>query len=156
MAYWLMKSEPEVFGIDHLAQQQQSLWDGVRNYQARNFMRQMQVGDTALFYHSNCKIPAIVGVMRISRAGYPDPTQFDPDSPYYDPKSTVDQPRWTAVDVAFVEKWAQPLSLQALKAMPELADLALVKKGNRLSLMPLTETEWHAVMQTANAQSATL
>lgn len=147
MAYWLMKSEPEVFGIDHLQQRGRWLWDGVRNYQARNFLRQMQVGDLALFYHSNCKVPAVVGLMRIVRAGYADPTQFEPDNKYYDPKSTLDAPRWTAVDVEFVQRWSELISLQQLKALPELADLALVKKGNRLSLMPMTDAEWQAVLR---------
>lgn len=147
MAYWLMKSEPDTFGIDHLQQRGRWLWDGVRNYQARNFLRQMQVDDLALFYHSNCKIPAVVGTMRICRAGYADPTQFEPDSPYYDPKSTLDNPRWTAVDVEFMQKWPVAISLQQLKQVPALADLALVKKGNRLSLMPMSEAEWQAVLQ---------
>lgn len=151
MAYWLMKSEPDTFGIDHLQQRGQWLWDGVRNYQARNFLRQMQVDDLALFYHSNCKVPAVVGLMRICRSSYPDPTQFEPDSHYYDPKSSLDHPRWTAVDVEFVEKFAQPIALQDLKQRPELADLALVKKGNRLSLMPMTQREWQAVLQQQQA-----
>lgn len=147
MAYWLMKSEPDTFGIDHLQQRGSWLWDGVRNYQARNFLRQMQVGDLALFYHSNCKIPAVVGMMRICRAGYADPTQFEPENKYYDPKSTLDAPRWTAVDVEFVQKWQTPVPLHTLRQLPELADLALVKTGNRLSLMPMTAAEWHAVLQ---------
>ncbi len=146
MAYWLMKSEPETFGIEHLKARGTALWDGVRNYQARNYMRQMAVGDQALFYHSNCKIPGIVGQMTIARAGYPDPTQFNPEHHYYDPKSPADNPRWTGVDVKFGEIWAKQIPLEELKTMPELADLALVRKGNRLSLMPLTEAEWQAIM----------
>jgi predicted RNA-binding protein with PUA-like domain len=148
MAYWLMKSEPDTFGIHHLQARGTALWDGVRNYQARNFMRQMQAGDQALFYHSNCKIPAIVGQMTIVRGGanYPDPTQFDPEHHYYDPKSTLDQPRWTGVDVQFGCVWAQPLSLHQLRFVPELEQLALLRKGNRLSLMPLTASEWQAIM----------
>lgn len=146
MAYWLMKSEPSVFGIDHLAERGVALWDGVRNYQARNFLRQMQVGDTAFFYHSNCDVPGIVGLMTIAREGYPDPTQFDPEHKYYDPKSPADNPRWTGVDVKFVEKFAETLPLSELKEMPELADLALVRKGNRLSLMPVDEAQWGAML----------
>ena len=146
MAYWLMKSEPSVFGIDHLAERGVALWDGVRNYQARNFLRQMQVGDTAFFYHSNCDVPGIVGLMTIAREGYPDPTQFDPEHKYYDPKSPADNPRWTGVDVKFVEKFAETLPLSVLKEMPELADLALVRKGNRLSLMPVDEAQWGAML----------
>lgn len=151
MAYWLMKSEPETFGIDHLQQRGTALWDGVRNYQARNFLRQMKVGDQAFFYHSNCKVPGIVGLMRIHKAGYADPTQFNPEHHYYDPKSTVDNPRWTGVDVEFVEKWPEVLSLTALREIPELADLALVRKGNRLSLMPVTDAQWQAIL-TAHQQ----
>jgi len=146
MAYWLMKSEPETFGIEHLKARGVALWDGVRNYQARNYLRQMAVGDQALFYHSNCKIPGIVGQMTIARAGYPDPTQFNPEHHYYDPKSPIDNPRWTGVDVKFGEIWTKQIPLEELKIMPELADLALVRKGNRLSLMPLTEAEWQAIM----------
>ena len=146
MAYWLMKSEPSVFGIDHLAQRQVALWDGVRNYQARNFLRQMKNGDLAFFYHSNCKVAGIVGLMRIAREGYADPTQFDPEHKYYEPKSSLDNPRWTGVDVEFVQKFEQTLSLTELKAMPELADLALVRQGNRLSLMPVSEAQWQAIL----------
>jgi predicted RNA-binding protein with PUA-like domain len=146
MAYWLMKSEPSVFGIDHLAQRQVALWDGVRNYQARNFLRQMKNGDLAFFYHSNCKVAGIVGLMRIAKEGYDDPTQFDPEHKYYDPKSTLDKPRWTGVDVEFIEKFNDTLSLTELKKMPELADLALVRQGNRLSLMPVSEAQWQAIL----------
>lgn len=146
MAYWLMKSEPEVFGIDHLAERGVALWDGVRNYQARNFLRQMKTGDQAFFYHSNCKEPGIVGLMTIAREGYADPTQFDPEHKYYDPKSPADNPRWTGVDVAFGEKFKATLSLTTLKTLPELAELALVRKGNRLSLMPVTERQWQLIL----------
>ena len=146
MAYWLMKSEPSVFGIDHLAQRQVALWDGVRNYQARNFLRQMQIGDQAFFYHSNCKVAGIVGLMTIARAGYADPTQFDPEHKYYDPKSKIDNPRWTGVDVQFVEKFHDILSLTTLKTLPELAELALVRQGNRLSLMPVSEAQWQVIL----------
>ena len=147
MAYWLMKSEPSVFGIEHLAQQGVALWDGVRNYQARNFLRQMKKGDMAFFYHSNCKVAGIVGLMRIARVGYADPTQFDPEHKYFEPKSTLDNPRWTGVDVEFVQKFEQTLSLTELKAMPELGDLALVRQGNRLSLMPVSEAQWNVILR---------
>jgi predicted RNA-binding protein with PUA-like domain len=146
MAYWLMKSEPSVFGIDHLIDRKVALWDGVRNYQARNFLRQMQKGDLAFFYHSNCEVPGIVGLMRIAKEGYPDPTQFDPEHKYFDPKSTADNPRWTGVDVEFVEKFNGTLSLAELKTLPELAELALVRKGNRLSLMPVSEEQWRVML----------
>lgn len=147
MAYWLMKSEPSVFGIEHLAQQGVALWDGVRNYQARNFLRQMKKGDMAFFYHSNCKVAGIVGLMRIACEGYADPTQFDPEHKYFEPKSTLDNPRWTGVDVEFVQKFEQTLSLTELKAMPELGDLALVRQGNRLSLMPVSEAQWNVILR---------
>ncbi len=147
MAYWLMKSEPSVFGIDHLIDRKVALWDGVRNYQARNFLRQMQKGDMAFFYHSNCEVPGIVGLMRIAKEGYADPTQFDPEHKYFDPKSTADNPRWTGVDVEFVEKFHGTLSLTALKTLPELAELALVRKGNRLSLMPVSEEQWRVMLE---------
>ncbi|RZU47822.1 putative RNA-binding protein with PUA-like domain [Fluviicoccus keumensis] len=146
MAYWLMKSEPSVFGIDHLIDRKVALWDGVRNYQARNFLRQMQKGDLAFFYHSNCEVPGIVGLMRIAKEGYPDPTQFDPEHKYFDPKSPADNPRWTGVDVEFVEKFSGTLSLADLKTLPELAELALVRKGNRLSLMPVSEEQWQVML----------
>ncbi len=146
MAYWLMKSEPEAFGIDHLQQRGKSLWDGVRNYQARNFLRQMKVGDQAFFYHSNCKVPGIVGVMNIVQGGYPDPTQFNPGHRYYDPKSTLDKPRWTGVDVEFVEKWPDILPLSTLRQIPELEQLPLLQKGSRLSLMPVTAAQWNIIL----------
>ncbi len=145
MAYWLMKSEPEVFGIQHLREQKTALWDGVRNYQARNFIRTMQVGDTAFFYHSNCKVPGIVGLMRICTAPYPDPTQFNPEHKYFDPKSLPSNPRWTGIDVAYMEHKTSTLSLDALRQIPALHDLALVRKGNRLSLMPLTDSQYAAI-----------
>ena len=148
MAYWLMKSEPNAFSIDDLAQVKVEPWDGVRNYQARNMMRdQMQAGDLAFFYHSNCKIPAIVGIMKIIKAGYVDDTAFDPDEKYFDPKSKPDNPRWYRVDVEFIEKFAQEISLHILKQQPELADLALVKKGNRLSIMPIAEQQWQFILK---------
>ena len=147
MAYWLMKSEPETFGIEHLKARGTALWDGVRNYQARNFLRQMVAGDEALFYHSNCKVPGIVGQMTIGRGGYPDPTQFNPEHHYYDPKATVENPRWTGVDVSFGEIWDTMISLEQLRNMPELADLALVRRGNRLSLMPVSTAQWQAILR---------
>lgn len=149
MQYWLMKSEPDVFGIDDLAARpkQTEPWDGVRNYQARNMMRdQMQVGDRVFFYHSNCKEPGIVGIMQVVRAGYPDPTAFDPEAKYYDPKSDPDNPRWYLVDVKFVRKLKRTITLQELKQAPALAQMPLVRKGNRLSVMPVSEREWEAVL----------
>jgi predicted RNA-binding protein with PUA-like domain len=149
MNYWLMKSEPDVFGIDHLERRpnQTEPWDGVRNYQARNMMRdQMQAGDLAFFYHSNCDEPGIVGIMEIARAGYPDPTQFDPESKYFDPKSDPDQPRWFLVDVKFKRRLKRTISLSELKSQPELAELAVVRKGNRLSINPVSRQEWEFIL----------
>ncbi|HEX5515761.1 MAG TPA: EVE domain-containing protein [Gammaproteobacteria bacterium] len=149
MNYWLMKSEPDVFGIEHLRERPDQIepWDGVRNYQARNMLRdQMQVGDMAFFYHSNCKPPGIVGIMEIVRAGYPDPTQFDPDSDYYDPKSDPANPRWFLVDVQFRRQFKRVITLDELKSHPELADLAVVRKGNRLSINPVSKEQWDFIV----------
>lgn len=147
MATWLLKSEPSVFSIDDLQARGTALWDGVRNYQARNFLRAMQAGDEALFYHSSCAEPGIVGRMTIVRTAYPDPTQFQPDSPWFDPKSPPDHPRWDSVDVRFAEKFSRVMPLAELKAMPVLAGLALVQKGSRLSVMPVSAAEWTAILK---------
>jgi predicted RNA-binding protein with PUA-like domain len=149
MNYWLMKSEPDVFGIDHLRRKpkQTEHWDGVRNYQARNMLRdQMQVGDRVFFYHSNCDQPGIVGIAKVVRAGYPDHTAFDPESKYYDPKSDPDQPRWYMVDVKFERKLKRTITLDELKQHTALADMALVRRGNRLSIMPVTEQQWQYIL----------
>lgn len=149
MQYWLMKSEPETYSIDDLIAQkkQTDYWDGVRNYQARNMMRdQMSKGDLAFFYHSNCKIPGIAGIIKIVKTGYPDDTQFDPQSKYYDFKATTDKPRWYRVDVKFVKKFKEIIPLTTLKQNPALSKMALVQKGNRLSIMPVTEAQWHAIL----------
>jgi len=149
MQYWLMKSEPDVFGIDHLRKmpKQTEHWDGVRNYQARNMLRdQMQVGDRVFFYHSNCDVPGIVGIAKVVRAGYPDHTALNPDSKYYDPKSDPDQPRWFMVDVKFERKLKRTISLNELKADAELADMALVRRVNRLSIMPVTAEQWEYIL----------
>ncbi|MEW6647984.1 MAG: EVE domain-containing protein [Pseudomonadota bacterium] len=149
MNYWLMKSEPDVFGIDHLANRpkQTEHWDGVRNYQARNMLRdQMQVGDQVFFYHSNCKVPGIVGIAEIVRAGYPDHTARNPEGKYYDPKSTEDKPIWYMVDVRLVRKLKRTISLEELKQRAELADMPLVRRGNRLSVMPVAPQEWEAIL----------
>lgn len=145
MNYWLMKSEPDVFGIDDLRKRpkQTEHWDGVRNYQARNMLRdQMQVGDRVFFYHSNCAEPGIVGVARVVRAGYPDHTAFDPESKYYDPKSTPENPRWYMVDVRFERRFKRTITLEELKTHPRLGDMALLRRGNRLSVMPVTAQQW--------------
>lgn len=149
MNYWLMKSEPDEFGIEHLRDRpnQTEPWDGVRNYQARNMLRdQMQVGDLAFFYHSNCRPPGIVGIMEIVRAGYPDPTQFDPESDYYDPKSDPDNPRWYLVDVKFQRQFSRMITLEELKSQPQLTELAVVRRGNRLSICPVSKAEWDFIV----------
>lgn len=151
MAYWLMKSEPDAFGIDHLAArpEQTEPWDGVRNYQARNMMRDdMKVGDLAFFYHSNCKEPGIVGIMEIVREGYPDGTAFDPGEKHYDPKSDPENPRWYMVDVRYVRHLARNISLAELKehAAGPLQDMPLVRKGSRLSVMPVTSEQWEFIL----------
>jgi predicted RNA-binding protein with PUA-like domain len=151
MNYWLMKSEPNEFGIDDLARMpgKTEHWDGVRNYQARNMMRdQMKVGDQVLFYHSNCAEPGIVGIAKVVRDGYPDFTAFDPEDPHYDPKSDPDNPRWYMVDVKFVRKLKRTITLQELKVHADsaLADMPLVRRGNRLSVMPVSEAQWHFIL----------
>jgi predicted RNA-binding protein with PUA-like domain len=149
MTRWLMKSEPSEFGIDDLEARpnQTEPWDGVRNYQARNMMRdEMHVGDLAFFYHSNCDEPGIVGIVEIAREGYPDPTAFDPEDRHYDPKSERSNPRWYLVDVRFVRKLERNILLAELKAAPELSEMALVRRGNRLSIMPVTEDQWDHVL----------
>jgi len=149
MHYWLMKTEPTTYGIDHLAKQpkQTDHWDGVRNYQVRNMMRDdMQVGDQAFFYHSNCQPPGIVGVVKIVRAAYPDHTAFDPDSKYFDPKSDPDNPRWFMVDVRLVKQFNRLIALDELRNNPLLADMLLLRKGNRLSITPLTHSQWQTIM----------
>ena len=144
MRYWLMKSEPADVSIDDLANfpEQSVAWYGVRNYQARNFMRdQMTVGDGVLFYHSNCKEPGIAGIARVSSGAYPDAKQFDPDSKYFDPKATQEMPRWVNVDVQLVKKIAL-IPLSELRRHPELAKMRTLQPGNRLSITPLDPEEW--------------
>ena len=151
MRYWLMKSEPDEFSIDDLAKapKQTTAWFGVRNYQARNFMRDdMRVGDRAFFYHSSCPEPGIAGIVEVSRLAYPDATQFDPKSDYYDPKSMRDAPRWVNVDVKLVRK--TPLvSVQTLRETKGLQDMVTLRRGNRLSITPVTSAEWKIIEKLA-------
>lgn len=137
--YWLMKSEPEVYSITDLERDRQTIWDGVRNYQARNFLRQMNPGDLAFFYHSNANPAGIVGLMRVIKNDVVDPTQFDAKSKYYDPKSTPQSPRWQTVIVEFKEKFSQIITLEKLKLEFSPDELLVVKQGNRLSVMPVSE-----------------
>lgn len=147
MNYWLMKSEPDTFSVDDLERVGTEPWNGVRNYQARNMIRDgMRCGDLAFFYHSNCEIPAIAGVMEIIRPAYPDSTAFDAASPYYDPKSTAENPRWYMVDVRFVRKLKRPITLHELKNHEALLDLPLLRRGNRLSVMPVTARQWKYIL----------
>ena len=149
MRYWLMKSEPEAFSIDDLntRPQQTEHWDGVRNYQARNMMRDnMKIGDQILFYHSNCAEPGIVGIAQVASESYPDFTAFDPDNKHFDPKSKIEKPTWYMVDVQFVKILSRTISLRELKQYPELAELALIRRGNRLSIMPVTELQWQFIL----------
>ncbi len=144
-----MKSEPGCFSIDDLknSPNKTTHWDGVRNYQARNMMRdQMKQGDLAFFYHSNCNPPGIVGIMSITKEGYPDFTAFDPNNEHYDPKSNQENPRWWMVDVKFKQKFDDGISLDQLKQNPALANMQLLRKGNRLSVMPVSATEWDAIL----------
>ena len=148
MQYWLMKSEPDAFSIDDLKKVKKEPWSGVRNYQARNFMwKDMKQGDAILFYHSNAKIPGIAGIAKVVSKAYPDPTQFDPESDYWDPKATPEKPRWFLVDVSFVRKFTEVLSLEKLKANAEiLGDFVLLKRGTRLSVLPVTHDQWQTIL----------
>ena len=146
--YWLMKSEPDEFSIDALAKVGREPWSGVRNYQARNYMTQgMKVGDGILFYHSNCAVPGVAGLAEVACAAYPDPTQFQPRSDYYDAASKPDQPRWWLVDVGFKRKFKRVVSLDELRAEAEkLGDFALLRRGNRLSVLPVTAAQYKHIL----------
>ena len=148
MAYWVLKSEPESWSWkqQQAKGEQGEWWDGVRNYQARNFLAKMQVGDLVFIYHSSCKRIGIAGIVRVVKSAYPDPSQFNPESPYYDPKSTAEKPRWQAVDLQFERKLPALIPLDSLKAMPELSELALVRRGSRLSVMPVSDAEWQQIL----------
>lgn len=149
MKYWLMKSEPKTFSWADLqaAPAQTTCWEGVRNYQARNFMRdQMSQGDQIFFYHSNAKPPQIMGIAQVVRAAYPDTFAFDPASSYYDPKSSPENPIWVMVDIQWVEDVHPPITLEELKQVPTLAGMMLLQKGSRLSVQPVTSTEWQTIL----------
>ncbi|WP_020674495.1 EVE domain-containing protein [Geopsychrobacter electrodiphilus] len=149
MNYWLMKSEPEAFSIDDLAQrpEQTEHWDGVRNYQARNMMRdEMRLGDQVLFYHSNCKPPGIVGIAQVLREGYPDFTAFDPRDKHFDEKSDPQQPRWFMVDVQLVRKLKRLISLEELRLHEQLEGMKILQRGNRLSITPVSRAHWEFIL----------
>jgi len=154
MNYWLMKSEPDVFSIDDLEDRprQTEHWDGVRNYQARNFMREMRKGDRAFFYHSSCAVPGVAGIIEIAREAYPDDSAWDPRSKYHDPKSRPDKPLWYMVDVRFARRFAQVVPLAALRANPALKQMRLLRRGNRLSIMPVSAQEWRTILKMEKEQ----
>lgn len=146
--YWLMKSEPDAFSIDDLMRVGTEPWNGVRNYQARNHIRQMQVGDGVLFYHSSCAVPGIVGIAKVASAPYPDPTQFDPKSDYFDVKSSQEEPRWSLVDVAFERKLKRTIALDEIKQHADALGegFALVQRGSRLSVSPVSAAQWKLLL----------
>ena len=147
MKYWLMKTEPDGFSIDDLRKAVREPWSGVRNYQARNFMRQMQPGDAVLIYHSSTAVPGVAGIAEVACEAYPDPSQFNKRSPYYDAKSTREQPRWQMVDVNFVRKFGQLLPLEVLKAhADDLEGLAVLQRGSRLSVTPVGASHWNTIL----------
>jgi predicted RNA-binding protein with PUA-like domain len=159
MQYWLFKSEPTTYSIDNLmaAPHQTTDWEGVRNYQVRNFLRDdIKVGDKAFFYHSNCTPPGIVGIIEIVKSGYPDNSAFDKKSKYFDPKSTSENPIWYKVNVRFIKKFHQLVSLEILKSAPELKNMQLTRKGNRLSISKVTESEWNFICSTITAYGKNL
>lgn len=146
MRYWLMKSEPDVFSIDDLEKKKKSLWDGVRNYQARNFMiNDMKIGDMVLFYHSNATPPGIAGLAKISAPAVPDKTALDKKSEYFDPKATPDNPRWFCVEVAYVKKFSKILTLDDIRKTKNLQSMLVIKKGQRLSIQPVTKNEYDTI-----------
>ncbi|OZB13574.1 MAG: EVE domain-containing protein [Marinobacter sp. 34-60-7] len=149
MAYWLVKTEPSECGIEDFANKPDGTitWDGVRNYQARNFLAQMTAGDQVLIYHSSCKHIGVAGIVKVTRSAYPDPAQFNPDSPYHDPKSREDKPRWQAVDMQYLSTLPRLIPLVELKDLPGLENLPLVRKGSRLSVMPVSDQEWQIILQ---------
>jgi predicted RNA-binding protein with PUA-like domain len=149
MAFWLLKSEPHAFSLDDLEREQTTLWDGVRNYQARNFLRSMQPGDLAFFYHSSTQPPGIVGMCRVVRTGLADPTQFDPRSGYYDPAAQPENPRWWTVEVEFVRRFGRMVSLEALRQSFTPDELWVVRRGNRLSVMPVSEEAARRILELA-------
>jgi predicted RNA-binding protein with PUA-like domain len=146
MNYWLLKSEPDAFSIQNLEKDSTTWWDGVRNYQARNYLSSMMRGDLCLFYHSRCQVPSIVGICKVVGEAEPDPLAWDPESKYYDPKSSPENPRWVRVQMEFVETFSEQVSLHTLKSTPSLEKMRVVQKGSRLSVTPVEESEWAIVL----------
>jgi predicted RNA-binding protein with PUA-like domain len=150
--YWLFKSEPDVYSIAHLKRDKKTYWDGVRNYQARNLLRdEIKVGDGVLFYHSSVKPMVVAGTAKVVKAGYPDPEQFNPESKYFDPDSPRDDPRWFVVDIAFEEEFSHPVTRDEMKEMAALKDMMVLRRGARLSVQPVTATEWKAIVKRGNS-----
>lgn len=149
--YWLVKSEPDVYSIDDLAKDKKTYWDGVRNYQARNYLRdEMEKGDKVLFYHSNTEKVGVYGICEVVKEGYPDFTAFDSDDKHYDPKSNPESPTWFMVDVKYVKKFKNPVTLESIKENPKLQKMKLIQRGNRLSVMPVTEEEYYEILKMSN------
>ena len=146
MQRWLMKTEPDAFSIDDLKQRRVEPWNGVRNYQARNFIRAMKRGDGVMIYHSSCAVPGVAGLAKVASAPCPDPGQFDPKDDYFDPGSDRGNPRWTLVDVRFVRKLKRVITLDEIKTLPDLGDFALTRRGNRLSVLPVGDKQWDAIL----------
>ena len=146
MQRWLMKTEPDTFSIDDLRARKVEPWNGVRNYQARNFIRTMQRGDEMMIYHSSCAVPGVAGLAKVASMPYPDPGQFDPKDSYFDAGSDRGNPRWTLVDVRFVRKLKRTITLDEIKALRNLGDFALTRRGNRLSVLPVTDKQWNAIL----------
>ena len=147
---WLIKSEPNVYSIDHLKEDKKTLWDGVRNYQARNFLKSMEVGDRCFFYHSNAKPPGIAGVAKVSKVGIADPEQFKKKSKYFDEKATKENPRWFSPEVKFVKKFKEIISLESLKEEKKLTDMVILRKGNRLSVSEVSDKEFEHILKIAS------
>lgn len=151
MKYWIFKSEPSTYSIDDMMRDVTTYWNGVRNYQARNFLRDdVKIGDQVLFYHSSCEVPAVVGLCEVVKNGYPDFTAFNPKSEYFDPKIKMKEPTWFMVDIKFVKKFRNPVTLQNIKSNPKLKNLKLVQKGNRLSIIPITKDEFDEILKMAS------
>ncbi len=149
MKHWIVKSEEDVYSIDDLKRDKVTHWDGVRNYQARNYLREMAKGDTVLYYHSNCETPGVVGVARVAKTAYPDPSQYDKKSEYFDQKATLDAPRWFCPDLQYVHKFKSVVALEDLKSVPALKEFQLIKRGNRLSVMPVAAAHFRLIEKMA-------
>lgn len=147
--YWLMKSEPESYGIGHLKKDKKTAWTGVRNFQARNHMREMKPGDGILFYHSSCAEPGVYGLAEVASAPYPDPTQFDADGHYFDKRATKEKPLWELVDIHFVKELKRPVLIDELRADPKTRDMVMLQRGSRLSVTPVTDEEYARVLELA-------